>query len=697
MDAGSSLKKGASLSGKATEVTVLLRNADRLVKENNCEGALAAIAQARAIDPQNPYAVAYEERVRSLIKSKAEQESTASAATSGGSPAKSGAAPSPVAPPSKGPKEEDQRKKEGEQRQKAIDEKINGLLKSVEQYRLKKEYQWALEELSRAALLSPDNASIIAMREQLGKEMAEEKRRDEQEKKRRLEEQEQRKQKMMQEQAEKLRKEKEERESREGEARRKAQQAKIGQYLSRSRQFLAADKLEAALNELTFVVVIDPANEDAANLNLQIKDRQEQLRQEEEERARRREEEQRKRREAIEREIERQCKEALALAEQGNTSDALLIVTRAYVIDPVSTKVQECEAQIMALRAQAIRNAEERRKAEEQEERRKAEEELARLAREEQERILREQAVEEERRRIQKEQIHEHLGAARFELSQRRYESALAEVALAFLLDPFDEDIKSLEEEILTAQGHNRSEEPQVAQEEPAVEEGPEAIQTHIAEARRLVEAGTYDHALEELTRAFIIDPLNPEVQALEREIDRLRFGAASPAEAGPQAPGNGQPVADAEAGTDDEDHRARAQDFFARQAYEEALAEVALGLLDRPNDPELTELERKIFEAQNATHRSIPKAKADKELNAQEERARLLQIHLLAADEFQKQFDFTRALDEVAKAYVIDPLSPEIKKLEVRIRQNQSRQNPASANALKLVYPNEKAAGGAR
>ena len=70
MDAGSLTRKGPSPSGKATEVTVLLRNADRLLKENNCEGALAAIAQARALDPQNPYAVAYEERVRSLIKAK---------------------------------------------------------------------------------------------------------------------------------------------------------------------------------------------------------------------------------------------------------------------------------------------------------------------------------------------------------------------------------------------------------------------------------------------------------------------------------------------------------------------------------------------------------------------------------------------------------------------------------------------------
>jgi len=694
MDAGSLTRKGPSPSGKATEVTVLLRNADRLLKENNCEGALAAIAQARALDPQNPYAVAYEERVRSLIKAKTDTGSPAPVKPAAGVSAPTAPKPAPAAAP-RPPSEDDLRKKEGAQRQKAIDEKINGLLKSVEQYRSRKEYQWALEEISRAALLSPDNPAIFSMREQVTKEMDSEQRRGEEEKKRWLEEQQQRKQLLVKEQAERLRKEKEERETRLEEAKRKAQQEKVQQYLARSRAFLTAGKFEAAMNELTFIVVIDPLNDEASSLSAQIKQRQEQVRREEEERARQREEEQRKRREAIEREIERQCAEAMALAEQGNTSDALLVITRAYVIDPASTKVRDCEVAIMAVRDQAIRNAEERRKAEEEEERRMAEEELERMAREEQERLLREQAVEEERRRLQKEQIHEHLGSARFEFSQQRYESALAEVALAFLLDPFDEDIKALEEEILAAQGHNRTEEVQFDQPAVSIEEGPEAVQTHITEAHRLIHVGMYDRALEELTRAFIIDPLNEEVQVLEREIDSLRFASAPPEtvtssmQKSAEVPGSEPSM--------EEDHLARAEECFDREAYEEALAEVALGLLDHPNDTDLMDLERKIWEAQNEARRSAQPEKSERELHAQEERARRLQLHLLAADEFQKQNDFTRALDEVAKAYVIDPLSPEIKKLEVRIRQNQSRQSPVSANALKLVYPNEKAAGGAR
>ena len=458
MDLGDANKKGSALSGKATEVTVLLRNADRLVKENNYAGALAAIAQARSIDPQNPYAVAYEDRVQSLLKEQTERTpavDTQPAETHSPAPTEQSTPPKHVLPES----DEERRKRESDDRQRAIEEKINSLLASAEQYRAKKEYQRGIEDLSRAALLSPDNHAIKALRDQLHAEMEADQRHQDEERKRRLEDNEQRKQLLVKQQADRVRREKEERELRQDEARKKAQQDKVRQYLDRCSNFLAADKFDAALNELKFIGVLDPPNTEAASLHAAIRQRQEQLRQEEEERVRQREEEQRRRREALEQEIERQCMEALNLAEQGKTGEALLVITRAYAVDPVSERVHLCEQQILAKRDQAVRDAEERRKAEEEEERRKAEEELERLAREEQERLAREQAADEQRRQLQKEQIHEYLGSARFELSQGRYENALGEIANAFPLDPFDDDIKVLEEEILAAQGQNRPEE----------------------------------------------------------------------------------------------------------------------------------------------------------------------------------------------------------------------------------------------
>ena len=103
-----------------------------------------------------------------------------------------------------------------------------------------------------------------------------------------------------------------------------------------------------------------------------------------------------------------------------------------------------------------------------------------------------------------------------------------------------------------------------------------------------------------------------------------------------------------------------------------------------------------------------IVKAQAEEELGAleesgvtgdvnlkNEERDQLIWIHQRAADELQKQKEFAKALDELAKAYVIDPLNKELKKAEIRIRQNEIRHAQQTGQTLKLIYPNEKAVGG--
>ena len=77
------------------------------------------------------------------------------------------------------------------------------------------------------------------------------------------------------------------------------------------------------------------------------------------------------------------------------------------------------------------------------------------------------------------------------------------------------------------------------------------------------------------------------------------------------------------------------------------------------------------------------------------EERDQLIWIHLRTADELQKQKEFAQALDELAKAYVIDPLNKDVKKAEIRVRQNEIRHAQQTGQTLKLVYPNDKAMGG--
>ena len=74
---------------------------------------------------------------------------------------------------------------------------------------------------------------------------------------------------------------------------------------------------------------------------------------------------------------------------------------------------------------------------------------------------------------------------------------------------------------------------------------------------------------------------------------------------------------------------------------------------------------------------------------------ARLIRLHILAAEEFAKNGDFVKALDGLAKAYVIDPANTEIKRAEVRIRQAELRHHQASGSPLKLVYHHDRVVNG--
>src|SRR5512141_303582 len=56
------------------EVAIFLKQADKLVREGNYTSALEEIAKARGRDPRNLYALAYEERVRSLVAAQKEKK-----------------------------------------------------------------------------------------------------------------------------------------------------------------------------------------------------------------------------------------------------------------------------------------------------------------------------------------------------------------------------------------------------------------------------------------------------------------------------------------------------------------------------------------------------------------------------------------------------------------------------------------------
>ena len=123
---------------------------------------------------------------------------------------------------------------------------------------------------------------------------------------------------------------------------------------------------------------------------------------------------------------------------------------------------------------------------------------------------------------------------------------------------------------------------------------------------------------------------------------------------------------------------------------------EVAMGMTIDPDNADLKALEEDIVKAQADAEIEAAELEGAAESNLKdEERDQLIWIHLRAADELQKQKEFAQALDELAKAYVIDPLNKELKKAEIRIRQNEIRHAQQTGQTLKLIYPNEKAIGG--
>ena len=73
--------------------------------------------------------------------------------------------------------------------------------------------------------------------------------------------------------------------------------------------------------------------------------------------------------------------------------------------------------------------------------------------------------------------------------------------------------------------------------------------------------------------------------------------------------------------------------------------------------------------------------------------RERLIKIHLMAAEEFAKHSEVPKALDELAKAFVIDPLNTSVKRMEHHIREQQLREQYVQSQPLKLVYRGDKAA----
>ncbi len=688
-----------------------LKQADKFVKEGDYQAALEAIAAARKLDPTNPYAIAYEERVRTLVhvqqqnngnlpqdvkdnalspphleqisKLAIQQEQTSAAAIS--------IHEHDITV--RKLKEEDRHKQE-ELRRVAIQSKTATLLARAQQYLERNEFGRALDEISRALLLDPVNSDVHTLEQKVRSTYEEANKRKEAERIQKTQDAERQRQEQQQAERERIQREREEQHTREEEARHLAQRQKVDQYLQRSREFLGESRIQEAQNELAFVLVIDPLNAEAAELSQQMQTKQQQLREAELDLRRKKEEEEQKKSEAIEAAVRKHVENANQLAAAGAFSDALHVITRAYVLDPMSEELQKCETELISLQEESMRFAEARRITEE-EQRHLAEEETHRQQDQaERDRLHHDTSVENEtRHREYHERIILHLARAREHLSQRRFEGALSEVALAFLIDPFHDDVKRMEQQVLAerAEAHRQTiaEDAAPSSETQVQADCSTAIADRVMKANQFRDQHEYAKALDELAKAFILDPLDESIQQCEAEIQKefIQFQLQRQ---------NAEPKGNIPAQHSPNEHVQHANRFIASQSYDEALAEVALGLALHPDDPGLRKLEQAIWKLKS---QDVPLENQIHVRESVDEDAphieRLIKIHLLAAEELVKNDDFERALDELAKAFLIDPLHNDARKMEHRIRLQQRRHQQGPSQPLKLVYRGDKAAEG--
>ncbi len=341
-------------------------------------------------------------------------------------------------------------------------------------------------------------------------------------------------------------------------------------------------------------------------------------------------------------------------------------------------------------------------------------------------------------------------------LSNNDFRGALEILGQARQLDPMNADIPGLEEQIREA---CTSAPPTASTPDIYHAIVRDTIQAYIQEACDLASRGEYDEAMHLVTRGYVLDPMDRGLRECEQLVTRARIwanqqqeeievaqqqgGAAIELEAGAEkdpwlagetgaeteeeaatgeeaetevesapeteqelAPETesgveGKPGAEqirAEANVDElvlreqkvEQHATRARDLLAVASYDEALTEVALGLVVDHEATSLLALEQLIWQQKNEH------AAADTTARGSSEHGRLIRLHILAAEEFAQHGDFTRALDGLAKAYVLDPTNTEVKRAEVKIRQQELRHHQQSANPpLKLIYHHDRVANG--
>ncbi|MDP1677017.1 MAG: hypothetical protein Q8L88_09125 [Bacteroidota bacterium] len=734
--------KSIPMSERLKEVAQLLKHADKLVKEGDLSTALEFIAKARSYDSRHLYALAYEERVRTLLNAKNLEDAKKKSA--GISPAAPSEGEQKIAPMLQHlselaitevqhsatvaaqheqavelqKKEEKQRSKDDELRRSAIESKIAAFLTRANGYFEQKEFNRALDEIARAYLLDPVNEKIQLLEETIRKRQEESRREDEAERQRKTEEERQRRQELLKFQSLQIQKEKEDKLQQEEQDRKRAQEDKVQQYLLQVNELFQANKLDEALSELAFVVVIDPLNEEVLRLEQKILELQERQQQVQLEQYQRQMEERQKKREMILVTIRKHISNAETLAKQQKFTDALRTITRATVLDPLNEELQESERRILAMQEEHYRQDEESKLSLQAQIHAQQEEELLRIETTGREQVLLGETEETRvRQQNDKQKIQHFLERAKQFLSERQFEAALGEVALAFIINPFDDDVKQVEQTIVvereTFQSQERDQVQQVHDDLQKNKNTASAkIRMHLMEAERLRSIQQFSKAFNEVAKAFILDPLNEDIQEYEQQLQvefdaflTEEFNRKNVEEQTKMISRNLQHAAELE----------------ERGLFEESLSEITSGLSIDENNQQLLEMKdrvtaallrwqelhreetrnleiqklliiareylmvEKFDEAKIAVNKTLELSPEHAEsllllseiesVSAQAKERRIIEVrhervaaHLAAAQTFLMSNILDKALAEILSGLVLDPTNEELQKLEQRI-----------------------------
>lgn len=545
------------------EVALLLKQADKLVKEDNLAAALELISQARSHDSRHLYALAYEEHVRTMLeaKQKKEKEQKKNSTSPEGSPASQHNRNAELQHLSNlaiieaqhNAAVAEQREKElnqEEERRKALEAKISAVLTRAAEFLDQKEYDRAFDELARAKVLDPENEQTRSLEKHIQHTVEESARASDAIRRR--------KEELLQSLRALKQKEIEEKFQRQEEEQRRARGEEIRRRLRQINDLVRTQAFDDALNELSSLIIIDPLNEEVLSLQQTILAEQDRRRQQQLEQYRYEREEQEKERKTLQIVIKRNIEEAERLMQAHQFKEALTIIARATVLDPLNEDLQQCEERILALQ-------------------------------EEQNIQHQKQSATTPAHTVHvsaaKGEVETHVTRAREFLAGGRIDAALEEMTQAFSIDPFDESIRRLEEEVLAAQEQQMHEQPGSPLEESNTHA--QQIADCLAKAEQFRKSQQYHEAFNEVARAFVLDPLNNAVQEYEQTLQK-EFDLYHSARQEKN-----------ESATDDtrvENHITLATEFLKRSLLDHALAEIISGLAIDENNTMLLDLERQVL-----------------------------------------------------------------------------------------------------